>query len=45
MKCDPTLQHEVLGILAASSLTFSTRCGKETELAKLCEAVVILMSC
>lgn len=45
MRCDPTLQYEVVGALAAGSLTFSASCAKDTEFAKLCSAVVMLMFC
>lgn len=45
MRCDSTLQYEVVGGLAASSLKFSATCAKDAEFAKLHSAVVIPMSC
>lgn len=44
MRCDPALQYKVVGALAASSLIFSATCTKDTEFAKLCSVVVIVMS-
>lgn len=43
MRCDPTLQYEVVGALAASSLKFSVTCAKDAEFAKLHSTVVVLL--